>query len=244
MMLGGGFGRRGAIQEYVRQAVLIAKEVEAPVKLVWTREQDIKHDFYRPFGMARLVAGLDAEGMPVAWTIRLAGPSFVATPGAGFGAGSHRPDLSQRADGAEMPTTCRTIRSITWCANRRCRSACGAPSTTRRTHFTRNASSTRWRTQRERSLSLSAAAVAQQPEESRRARRRGEERPIGSVRPAGVFRGIAVNEACGSYCAQVVEVSVERGACACIASFRRSTAATWSIRCRSKCRPKARSSMR
>ena len=65
-MLGGGFGRRGAIQEYVRQAVLIAKEVDAPVKLVWTREEDIRHDFYRPFGMARLVAGLDADGMPLA----------------------------------------------------------------------------------------------------------------------------------------------------------------------------------
>ena len=42
MMLGGGFGRRGAIQEYVRQAVLIAKEVDAPVKLVWTREEDMQ----------------------------------------------------------------------------------------------------------------------------------------------------------------------------------------------------------
>ena len=86
MMLGGGFGRRAPIQEFVRQAVLIAKEVEQPVKLVWTREQDIKHDLYRPFGMARLVAGLDADGMPIAWSIRLAGPSFVASLVPGFGA--------------------------------------------------------------------------------------------------------------------------------------------------------------
>ena len=85
MMLGGGFGRRAPIQEYVRQAVLIAKEVDVPVKLVWTREEDIRHDFYRPCGMARLVAGLDAEGMPIAWRIRLAGPSFVAVFVAGFG---------------------------------------------------------------------------------------------------------------------------------------------------------------
>ena len=86
MMLGGGFGRRAPIQEYVRQAVVIAKEFKEPVKLVWSREQDIAHDLYRPCGMARLVAGLDADGMPVAWTIRLAGPSFVASLVPGFGA--------------------------------------------------------------------------------------------------------------------------------------------------------------
>ena len=84
-MLGGGFGRRGPIQEYVRQAVVIAKEFKEPVKLVWSREQDVAHDFYRPFGMARLVAGLDAAGMPVALTIRLAGPSFVASLVPAFG---------------------------------------------------------------------------------------------------------------------------------------------------------------
>src|SRR5580698_9421608 len=103
MMLGGGFGRRGAIQEYIRQAVLIAKEVDAPVKLVWTREEDMRHDFYRPFGMARLVAGLDAEGMPTALKMRLAGPSFVATFVSAFGAGNiiDRTFLSGLAE--EMP---------------------------------------------------------------------------------------------------------------------------------------------
>jgi isoquinoline 1-oxidoreductase beta subunit len=83
--LGGGFGRRAAIQEFVRQAVLIAKEVDVPVKLLWSREQDIQHDYYRPFGMGRLVAGLGADGMPVAWKIRLAGPSFVHGLVPGFG---------------------------------------------------------------------------------------------------------------------------------------------------------------
>ena len=84
-LLGGGFGRRGTIQEFIRQAVLIAREVDAPVKLVWSRDEDVAHDLYRPFGMARLVAGLDREGMPVAWSIRLAGPSFVAAILPGFG---------------------------------------------------------------------------------------------------------------------------------------------------------------
>ena len=79
MMLGGGFGRRGLVQDFVRQAVLIAKEIGQPVKLVWTREEDIRHDFYRPVVAARMIAGLDADGMPVAWKIRTAGQSIIAT---------------------------------------------------------------------------------------------------------------------------------------------------------------------
>src|SRR5215831_16787318 len=59
MMLGGGFGRRGIFQDFIRQAVLIAKEVGQPVKLVWTREEDMRHDFYRPVAAARMTAGLD-----------------------------------------------------------------------------------------------------------------------------------------------------------------------------------------
>src|SRR5262245_40067345 len=78
MMLGGGFGRRGIFQDFVRQTVVIAKAVGQPVKLVWTREEDIRHDFYRPVAMARMIAGLDANGMPIAWKIRTSGQSIIA----------------------------------------------------------------------------------------------------------------------------------------------------------------------
>src|SRR5262249_11684184 len=64
LMLGGGFGRRGVVQDFVRYAVLIAKELDAPVKTVWSREQDMCHDYYRPVAMTRMTAGLDAEGRP------------------------------------------------------------------------------------------------------------------------------------------------------------------------------------
>ena len=76
-MLGGGFGRRG-FQDFVRQAVVIAKAAGKPVKLVWSREEDMHHDFYRPVSMAKFVAGLDADGMPVAWRTRIAGQSILA----------------------------------------------------------------------------------------------------------------------------------------------------------------------
>jgi isoquinoline 1-oxidoreductase beta subunit len=78
MMLGGGFGRRGVPQDFVRYAVLIAKEVGQPVKTVWSRDEDIRHDHYRPVAMARMAAGLDVAGRPVAWHVRLTGPSIRA----------------------------------------------------------------------------------------------------------------------------------------------------------------------
>ncbi|OLC58594.1 MAG: aldehyde dehydrogenase [Candidatus Rokubacteria bacterium 13_1_40CM_4_67_11] len=76
-LLGGGFGRRLEV-DYVTQAVRIAKQVDAPVKVVWTREEDVQHDVYRPYYYDRIAAGLDPRGTPVAWTHRIVGPAIIA----------------------------------------------------------------------------------------------------------------------------------------------------------------------
>jgi isoquinoline 1-oxidoreductase beta subunit len=76
-LIGGGFGRR-LESDGVARAVEIAKQVDGPVKVVWTREEDIQHDMYRPYWFDRLTAGLDEKGMPVAWTNRYAGSSIIA----------------------------------------------------------------------------------------------------------------------------------------------------------------------
>jgi isoquinoline 1-oxidoreductase beta subunit len=76
-LIGGGFGRRLEI-DGVTRAVQIAMQVEGPVKVVWTREEDIQHDMYRPCFFDRISAGLDDKGMPVAWNHRFAGSSIIA----------------------------------------------------------------------------------------------------------------------------------------------------------------------
>ena len=76
-LLGGGFGRRLEADGSVL-AVKIAQHVDGPVKVVWSREEDIQHDMYRPYYYDRLSAGLDASGKPVAWTHRVAGSSIYA----------------------------------------------------------------------------------------------------------------------------------------------------------------------
>ena len=79
MSLGTGFGRRGGFQDYVRQAALLGKQMlGTPVKLLWSREEDIGHDFYRPIGHCKMSAGLDKAGNLVGMHVRVSGHSINA----------------------------------------------------------------------------------------------------------------------------------------------------------------------
>jgi len=78
--LGGGFGRRGGTQDFTRQATAIAKEFPGtPVKLIWSREEDQAHDFFRPVSQCKLTAGLDASGNLTGLHVRVSGQSINAT---------------------------------------------------------------------------------------------------------------------------------------------------------------------
>jgi isoquinoline 1-oxidoreductase subunit beta len=206
-MLGGGFGRRGMPQDFVTLAVQIAKQLDRPVKMLWTREEDMRHDFYRPTAMARMTAGLDENGMPVAWHVRMSGTSIL---------GSIRPDAvdrhSQEGFLEDMPYDIPHYR---------------AEFAARQTHvpvgFWRCVSHTQNCFFKESFIDEMAHAGAQDPYRFRRRMLRTHPRAekfLGvldaaaaragwrSPAPSGVYRGIALNEVNGTYNAAVVEVSV------------------------------------
>jgi isoquinoline 1-oxidoreductase beta subunit len=207
-MLGGGFGRRGAVQDFVHQAVLIAKAVGQPVKLLWTREEDIRHDFYRPAAMVRLTAGIDASGMPIAWQVRLASPSIFASL------------LPQRlTNGVDQAAANGFTDEMAYdVPNYRVEYAM------RTTHvpvgFWRSVNHSQNGFFRECFVDEMAHAAGQDPYQFRRkllrkdpkrlavldaaAQKAGWDKPA----PQGVSRGIALVEAYGTLCAEVVEASV------------------------------------
>jgi isoquinoline 1-oxidoreductase beta subunit len=76
-LLGGGFGRR-LEADYVAQAVRIARQVDGPVKVIWSREEDVQHDFFRYHNHSRVRVGLDANNAPVSFSHKLAGPAVMA----------------------------------------------------------------------------------------------------------------------------------------------------------------------
>jgi len=77
-LLGGGFGRKSKC-DYVIEAALLSKKIGAPMRVQWTREDDIRHSFYHTTSVERIEIGLDADDKPVAWRHRSAAPSFLST---------------------------------------------------------------------------------------------------------------------------------------------------------------------
>ena len=211
---GGGFGRRSG-PDFVRQAALIAKEmpVGTPVKMLWTREEDTQHDFYRPMAMYRLKAGLDANGMPVGWYTRIASGSlfnqFAGLP---------------LKDGIDGPATEGFAEFPYEVPNQR------HEYIQRRTHvpigFWRTVGWSQTPFAREQFIDELALAAGKDPYEYRRKLLEGksdhERRALGILEtvakaanwskplPPGVFRGIATTEPYGSYTSAVVEVSVDK----------------------------------
>ncbi|MEI2296702.1 xanthine dehydrogenase family protein molybdopterin-binding subunit [Ensifer sp. MJa1] len=98
-LLGGGFGRRLDV-DGITLATKIAKQVQGPVKVTWSREEDIRHDCYRYLNYSRVTATLGADGLPVSWRHRVIGPSVMARWFPGFT--KDGVDLDQMA-GAESP---------------------------------------------------------------------------------------------------------------------------------------------
>jgi isoquinoline 1-oxidoreductase subunit beta len=204
--LGGGFGRRG-FQDYTRQAVRIAKAVGKPVKLLWSREEDIQHDYYRPVSLVKLRAGLDAAGMPMAWHARVAGQSIMA------GIAPQRivngVDLHFLEGLHDLPYTFPNVR---------------VEYSMRNTHvpvgFWRSVNHTQNAFFKECFLDEVAHAAGQDPYQYRRRLLTGKRKELhvldtaaqkadwGKPLPPGVFRGIALHESYGSHCAEVAEVSL------------------------------------
>ena len=100
--MGGGFGRRGEA-DFVTDAVETAKAVGRPVKVVWSREDDMQHDYYRPYTYVRMWAALDADGMPVAWKQRLVQPSLLERNRPGALAGTRGIDFISVDGAANLP---------------------------------------------------------------------------------------------------------------------------------------------
>ena len=125
LQLGGGYGRRLPFTfDYIDLGARIAKEMSpTPVKTVWSRENDIQHDYYRPAGMARCAGALDERGTPLAVASHYAGGGDGESVSMPYGAISHgqRNNSASFSDGFIQPSVCRG-RSLSTCATRfRCR---------------------------------------------------------------------------------------------------------------------------
>ena len=209
-LLGGGFGRRLEFDGTVR-AVQIARHVKGPVQVIWTREEDIQHDMYRPYYYDRLSAGADAQGRAVAWSHRIAGSSIYARYSPSWI--KDGVDGDAVAGSEDQPYGFSDIR-VEWVAEE--------PPAGISTAFWRGVGVTRGTFAVESFVDELAAHAKQDPlsyrvallEKNPRARhvlqlvaaRSG----WGGALPAGQGRGIALCIGFGSFIAQVVQVTIDK----------------------------------
>ena len=206
--MGGGFGRRG-MTDYVTEAVEVSKAVGAPVKLTWSREDDMHHDNYRTASYSKFEAGLDADGWPVAWTNRVVSPSITNSSGQPPRNGIDRTSTEGSHDmGYGIPNK---LVDYHW-------TEVGVPVTYwRAVGYTQNTFFV------ESFMDEVAHAGGKDPVEMRRKLLAQNPRLLGVLElvaekadwgkplPAGRFRGVAVVNNVGSYTANVAEISVNQG---------------------------------
>lgn len=205
--LGGGFGRR-IDQDFIIQAAQISKAVNKPVKLVWSREDDMTHDFYRPMAVNTLAAALGPDGKPTAMTFRLTSQSIT---GRVFGLPPQVQDplmIEAAVAGYEIPATHHDIvkhdsglRVGYW------RSVSHALNAFANESFIDELAKEAGKDPYEYRLSL----LQKQPRFANVLRLAAEKAGWGKPLPAGRARGIALMEGYDTYIAEVAEISLEGG---------------------------------
>ena len=215
-LTGGSFGRR-ARHDYIRQAVLIARQLPGvPVKLIWSREEDTAHGFYRPATQCRLIGGLDEKGELAGLIVRISGQSIIASSSLPAPQVSKDPRMFQGlyAEAGEAQIGYSIANLYIDHAMRATPVPVGS---WRGVHATQNA------LYLECFIDELAKAAGRDPFEFRRGMMAARPKHLavltaaaekagwGNPPPAGIFRGMAQAMAYGSYCAAIAEVSVGDG---------------------------------
>ena len=213
LMAGGGFGRRAnPASDYIVEAAAIAKEVKVPVKVVWTREDDIKGGYYRPMYVHRVEAGLDANGNIVGWNHTVVGQSIIS------GTAFEPMMVKGGVDSTSVEGVSDTPYDIP-----NMNVMLHSPSSHITSLWWRSVGNTHTAFVMETMIDEIAAASNKDPLEMRRTLLAKKPRVLrtlnlaaekagwGGAVPAGRARGIAVHESFNTVCAQVAEVSIEKG---------------------------------
>jgi isoquinoline 1-oxidoreductase beta subunit len=204
--LGGGFGRR-LEYDFAVQAAEISKAVGKPVKLVWTREDDTTHDFYRPMALHRMAAGLDASGKPVALTLQLTSQS-ITQRAFGLPKGTLDPFMAEAAVvGYDIPNMTQELiehdsglRVGYW------RSVSHALNAFANESFIDEMAAAA----RKDPYQFRLALLDKQPRFAKVLKLAAEKSGWGKPLPKGHYRGIALMEGYDTYMAQVAEISVDK----------------------------------